>query len=551
MGYGGASVGPGYAAKDSTPQWLAEIQEKEKLLTMNRPSTAEGEPQGSVRSLLLNRNKRTAAAPDLAYQDVVGERDRTSRPVTAAVRPAVTQIADDDSDELGDSFDADLNHYVNAMTTRAPATSQRSLPSNAAAQKQQSDARASNGSFSSSLKGSDAKNTFLSENDVISCREIGLMLETTWGDKSYVGLTGIEVLIGRSCIPVTDLNPRDCLSASPWDLTEMGCYDDYRTPDKLLNGINDTTDDRNMWLIPFTVGGRHTVSIDMKSNCKVAGMTVWNYNKSSEDTLRGARKVAVLVDGKVIGRVVLRRGPGCDGVEFGQTIYFRDVLNPSISEAAIVRREVAPHGSGGNNSNLKYIPYISPPVRQDYETPILPAGMLLKISLFTNWGDGYYIGLDGLEVLDGHGIKVDLLRRGAITAVPHSLRDLLSISSDVDDSRIPSNLVSDNLHDPSGCKAWLAPLSVCMTRQERNASGLRVMRRQRGFDKVKHKYEDRKGAGGRNGVGVRYEDGVDVYGREDIDLFSYCPENAVFILLPEPTTISCIRYGKCAVVSAR
>lgn len=41
-----------------------------------------------------------------------------------------------------------------------------------------------------------------------------------------------------------------------------GYGSDYRTIDKLFNKINNTTDDHNMWLIPFNKGENHTITID-------------------------------------------------------------------------------------------------------------------------------------------------------------------------------------------------------------------------------------------------------------------------------------------------
>jgi len=36
---------------------------------------------------------------------------------------------------------------------------------------------------------------------------------------------------------------------------------DYRTIDKLINDKNLTNDDKNMWLIPFSAGKNHIITI--------------------------------------------------------------------------------------------------------------------------------------------------------------------------------------------------------------------------------------------------------------------------------------------------
>ena len=61
---------------------------------------------------------------------------------------------------------------------------------------------------------------------------------------------------------------------------------DHRTLEKLFNGKNNTSDDRNMWLIPFNAGEDHTIRIDLGEVRAISGLRFYNYNKSLEDTLR-------------------------------------------------------------------------------------------------------------------------------------------------------------------------------------------------------------------------------------------------------------------------
>lgn len=47
-------------------------------------------------------------------------------------------------------------------------------------------------------------------------------------------------------------------------------------------------------------------------------------------------------------------------------------------------------------------------MKQDYETPFLPAGQLIKMVIHSSWGDPYYVGLDGFDILDVHGQVVNV-----------------------------------------------------------------------------------------------------------------------------------------------
>jgi hypothetical protein len=106
---------------------------------------------------------------------------------------------------------------------------------------------------------------------------------------------------------------------------------DHRTLDKLVNGINNTDDDRNMWLIPFNVGEDHTININLGRIVKIGSIRIYNYNKSLEDTLRGVKLLTIKIDGKLATPakgITIRKAPGfilpydenmCNDI--GQTIF--------------------------------------------------------------------------------------------------------------------------------------------------------------------------------------------------------------------------------------
>jgi len=88
---------------------------------------------------------------------------------------------------------------------------------------------------------------------------------------------------------------------------------DHRTLEKLFNGSNDTTDDRNMWLIPFNRGEDHTIRIDLGEKRQISALRFFNYNKSPEDTLRGAKQIVIQVDERYMtpkSGITLRIAPG-------------------------------------------------------------------------------------------------------------------------------------------------------------------------------------------------------------------------------------------------
>ena len=77
-------------------------------------------------------------------------------------------------------------------------------------------------------------------------------LFSTWGDPYYVGLNGLE-FYDESGYRIR-LTEND-ITAYPHSVNVLeGVTDDIRTPDKLIDGVNDTSDGRHMWLAPILPG---------------------------------------------------------------------------------------------------------------------------------------------------------------------------------------------------------------------------------------------------------------------------------------------------------
>lgn len=77
-------------------------------------------------------------------------------------------------------------------------------------------------------------------------------LFSSWGDPYYIGLNGLEFYDENGYqIQLTENN----ITAFPHSVNVLeGVKDDARTPDKLIDGINDTKDGRHMWLAPILPG---------------------------------------------------------------------------------------------------------------------------------------------------------------------------------------------------------------------------------------------------------------------------------------------------------
>ncbi|XP_039347979.1 katanin-interacting protein isoform X3 [Mauremys reevesii] len=269
------------------------------------------------------------------------------------------------------------------------------------------------------------------------CLQLNFTL--SWGDTHYLGLTGLEI-VGKDgqALPIT----MDQISASPQDLNDLAEYmEDSRTLDKLIDGTNITVEDNHMWLIPFTYGEDHIITIHFDKAENIAGLRFWNYNKSPEDTYRGAKVVHVLLDGHCISPpegFLIRKGPGNCHFDFAQEILFVDYLKPQ----QIIRPYGRTDSSGMEQASM------------DYEAPLMPCGFIFQFQLLTSWGDPYYIGLNGLELYNEHGDKI-LLTENNIAAFPDSVNILEGVCGDI---RTPDKLI-DRVNDSGdGRHMWLAPI---------------------------------------------------------------------------------------------
>ncbi|XP_068380287.1 katanin-interacting protein isoform X2 [Eschrichtius robustus] len=266
-----------------------------------------------------------------------------------------------------------------------------------------------------------------------------LNFTASWGDLHYLGLTGLEV-VGKDgqALPI-NLHQ---ISASPRDLNDLPEHtNNSRTLDKLIDGANITMEDEHMWLIPFSPGLDHVVTIHFDRAESIAGLRFWNYNKSPEDTYRGAKVVHVSLDGLCVSPpegFLIRKGPGNCHFDFAQEILFVDYLQP------------CPLPPPAQRLDTKSLERAS----MDYEAPLMPCGFIFQFQLLTSWGDPYYIGLTSLELYDERGEKIPLSENN-IAAFPDSVNSLEGVCGDV---RTPDKLI-DQVNDTNdGRHMWLAPI---------------------------------------------------------------------------------------------
>eukprot|EP00002_Diphylleia_rotans_P036026 TRINITY_DN7901_c0_g1_i6.p1 TRINITY_DN7901_c0_g1~~TRINITY_DN7901_c0_g1_i6.p1 ORF type:complete len:1402 (-),score=275.12 TRINITY_DN7901_c0_g1_i6:521-4726(-) len=282
-------------------------------------------------------------------------------------------------------------------------------------------------------------------------RGIVIRLEflTTWGDMTSFGLSGLQVFDGDgNCIPVLP----NMLTASPCDMrgSTRPNSDMYKLSN-LVNNNNVTVDGKQMWMAPFKPGGRHVLCIKLSKSTSIAGLKIWNFNQSLEDTYCGVQKTRIYIDDKLISEaegVTIRKAPGLDDFDFGQLIYLDRIGEAHGMKQA--RNKVVARTKLSDSKLVRDIPI------QDCEVQLFPTGYTLKFVFSSTWGDMHYLGLNGIELfgMDGNPIKVST---DMCHAVPRDVRVVTELRSD---SRVLENLfngVNDTYNDHN---MWLTPFDA-------------------------------------------------------------------------------------------
>jgi len=173
---------------------------------------------------------------------------------------------------------------------------------------------------------------------------------------------------------------------------------DYRTIDKIIDNFNITTDDKHMWLIPFTRKKSHIITIIIPGKPIISAIKIYNYNRTPEDTVRGACRIQIYCDNNEMSPpegILIPKSYGNSDFDFGYLIQF-----PYKSEELKINEKLSKLIQ--NEKNASWI-VKNAVLKQYYEPYLHPCGFTFEIKIYSNYGDKDFIGINSVELYDFEG----------------------------------------------------------------------------------------------------------------------------------------------------
>lgn len=140
--------------------------------------------------------------------------------------------------------------------------------------------------------------------------------------------------------------------------------------------------------------------------------------------------------------LLFRRAPGDDWADYAQVLSLAQTPVPAPHPSALsaVREVTASSQSAG-----------------EYDAPAGVSGFEFTLVLLSTWGDAYYVGLCGLQLLAPSGQALPV-SPGQVKASPASVNDLPdAVAGPSGDPRVPANLVTGSVEADRVDESWLAP----------------------------------------------------------------------------------------------
>ena len=227
------------------------------------------------------------------------------------------------------------------------------------------------------------------------CDRIKIKLLLNYGNFKYIGLSGIEFYDQNDSLI-------DIESNNNYIKTNEKIYNNRQKKIlyNLFNGLNDSIDPKNMFLIKFEDS---FIEIDFKQKVKIKKIIIYNYNDVNLKNC-STKKISIIFyinkkPEKTIKAIYLNKNISEEDIEYGQTLKYPFNNCYGIKKFKNLNKEIKYHLL---NSNIIYNK------DYDYFCPSYPSGFIIKFLLLNNWGNNEYIGLEQIQLFDENNNEIEI-----------------------------------------------------------------------------------------------------------------------------------------------
>jgi hypothetical protein len=226
------------------------------------------------------------------------------------------------------------------------------------------------------------------------CDKIKIKLLNNYGNRDYIGLSGIEFYDNNNkLINVIENKKSITINENIVNLREKKIL--YN----LFNNKNSTIDPQYMFL---TSNCNAFIKIEFKNSIKISKIIFYNYNNN---LYKNCATKGILIyfyynkkSNKINKPIYLYKPPGEENIDYGQILTYPFDKNLFYEKMIKENKIYLSLNSYKMIYNDEY----------QYYTPFLPFGYILKIEMISNYGNKNYIGFENIQLFNEDNNEINI-----------------------------------------------------------------------------------------------------------------------------------------------